>query len=60
VVRVLATGLKGRGFKPGRGDEFLRLINFRSTPYFEWEVKLEIPCRKILRHVKHQLAYQRY
>jgi hypothetical protein len=26
VVSVLATGPKGRGFKPGRGDGFLRAI----------------------------------
>jgi hypothetical protein len=26
VASVLATGPKGRGFKPGRGDEFLRAI----------------------------------
>jgi hypothetical protein len=26
VVRVLATGPKGRGFKRGRGDGFLRAI----------------------------------
>jgi hypothetical protein len=27
VVSVLATGPKDRGFKPGRGDEYLRAIN---------------------------------
>jgi hypothetical protein len=26
VVSVLTTGTKGRGFKPGRGDELLRAI----------------------------------
>jgi hypothetical protein len=26
VVSVLASGPKGRGFKPGRGDGFLRAI----------------------------------
>jgi hypothetical protein len=50
VVSVLATGPKGRGFKPGRGDGFLRAIKIGSTPSFGWEVK---PCRKIIRHVKH-------
>jgi hypothetical protein len=30
VVSVLATGPKGRGFKPGRGHEFLSAIKVRS------------------------------
>jgi hypothetical protein len=30
VVIVLAAGLKGRGFKPGRGDGFLRAIKFTA------------------------------
>jgi hypothetical protein len=60
VLGVLDTGPKGRGFKPGRGDGFLRAINIRSTTFFGWEVKPEVPCRKILRHVKDPLTYQRY
>jgi hypothetical protein len=44
VISVLATGPKGRGFKP--------TIKICSIPSFGWEVKLEAPCRKILRHVK--------
>jgi hypothetical protein len=60
VVSVLATGPKGRGFKPGRGDGFLRAIKIRSAPSFGWEVKPEVPCRKILRHVKDPLRYFRY
>jgi hypothetical protein len=60
VVSVLATGPKGRVFKPGRGDGFLRAINIRSSPPFGWEVKPKNPCRKILRHVKDSLTYQRY
>jgi hypothetical protein len=32
VVSVLATGPKGCRFKPGQGDEFLRVIKIRSTP----------------------------
>jgi hypothetical protein len=55
---VLATGTKGRGFKPGRDDGFLRAIKIRSTPSFGWEVKPETP-RKILRHVKDPLTYLR-
>jgi hypothetical protein len=34
VVSVLATGPRGRGFKPGRGDGFLRVIKIHSTPSF--------------------------
>jgi hypothetical protein len=52
VVSVLATGPKGRGLKPGRDDRFLRAIKIRSSATFGWEVKSEIPCRKILQHVK--------
>jgi hypothetical protein len=52
VVSVLATGPKGCGFEPDQGSQFLRAIEIRSTPSFGWEVKPEIPCRKILRHVK--------
>jgi hypothetical protein len=52
VASVLVTGPKGRGFEPGQGDGFLRAIKIRSTPSFGWEVKPEVPCRKILRHVK--------
>jgi hypothetical protein len=51
VVSVLATGPKGRGFKPGQGGGFLRAKKIRSTPFFGWEVKPEVLCRKILRHV---------
>jgi hypothetical protein len=49
VVSVLVTGPKGCGFELGQGDEFLRAIKIRSTPSFGWEVKPEVPCRKILR-----------
>jgi hypothetical protein len=55
VISVLATGPKGRGFKPGQGDGFLKAIKIRSTPSFGWEVKPDVPCRKILRHVKELL-----
>jgi hypothetical protein len=60
VVSVLATGHKGRGFKPGPGHGFLRPIKIRSTPSFGWEVKPEVPCRKILLHVKDPLTNFRY
>jgi hypothetical protein len=60
VVSLLATGPKGRGFKLGRVDVFLRAIKIRCTPSFGWEVKPEVPRPKILRHVKDPLTYQRY
>jgi hypothetical protein len=60
VVSVTVTGLLGHGLKPGRGDGFLRAIIIRSTPSFGWEVKPELSCRKILRHVKDSLTCQRY
>jgi hypothetical protein len=46
VVSVLATGPKGRRFKPGRGDGFLRVIKIRSTFSFGWEVKPKVKCRR--------------
>jgi hypothetical protein len=52
VVSVHAIGLKGRGFKPSQGDEFLRAIKVHSTPYFGWKVKPEDPCPTILWVVK--------
>jgi hypothetical protein len=60
VVSVLATGLKGRGFEPGQCDGFLRAIKIRSTLSFGREVKPEVPCRKILRHVKDPFTYNKY
>jgi hypothetical protein len=55
VVANIVTGPKGSGFEPGQGDGFIRAIKIRSTTSFGWEVKAEVPCRKILRHVKHLL-----
>jgi hypothetical protein len=52
IVIVLAIRPKVRGFKPGRGDGFLRAIKIRGTPFFGEEVKPTPPYRKILRHVK--------
>jgi hypothetical protein len=59
VVSVLAAGPKGYRFKPGQGDGFLRAIKIRSTPSFGSEVKPEVTCRKILRHVKELLKSHR-
>jgi hypothetical protein len=59
VVSVFATGPKGHRFKLDQGNGFLRAIKIHSTTSFEWEVEPEVPCRKILRHVKDPLTYQR-
>jgi hypothetical protein len=56
VVSVLATGPKGCGSESGQGDGFFRAIKIRSTPSFGWEVKPEVPRRKILRHVEYLLS----
>jgi hypothetical protein len=37
----------GRGFELGRGDGFSRAIKIRSIISFAWEVKPDVPCRKI-------------
>jgi hypothetical protein len=39
MVSVLAFGLSVREFKPGRGDEILRVIKILSTLSFGREVK---------------------
>jgi hypothetical protein len=59
VASVLSAGPKGHGFEPGQGDGFLRAIKIHSTPSFRWEVKPEVPCRKILQHVKDLLKSHR-
>jgi hypothetical protein len=59
VVSVLVPEPKGRGFKPSRGDGFVRAIKTYSILSFGWEVKLEAPYRKILRHFKDPLTYLR-
>jgi hypothetical protein len=53
VVSVLATGPKVCGYETSKFDGVLRVINISSTPSAGWEIKLEVPCRKILRHVKY-------
>jgi hypothetical protein len=55
VVSVLAAGPKGCGFKPDQGDGFLRAIKIRSTLSSGWEIKPDVPCLKILRHLKYLL-----
>jgi hypothetical protein len=58
MVGVLATGPKVRGFKPSRGNEFLRATKIRSTPSFKGDVKPEAQCHKILWHVKNHLQVE--
>jgi hypothetical protein len=57
VVSVVSTGPKGLGFKPGRGNGFLKAIKICSTPYFGWEVKPEAACSKILGMLKNLAWY---
>jgi hypothetical protein len=42
---VLAIGSMVSGFKPGRGDRFLRAIKIRRTPSLEEKVKPSAPTR---------------
>jgi hypothetical protein len=50
---VLAILPKVRGFKRGREQWIFESDKkIRSTTFFGGEVKLSVPCRKILRHVK--------
>jgi hypothetical protein len=58
VVSVLATGPKGCGFEPAKAMDCNGDKKIRSTPSFGWEVKSEVPCRKILRQVKDILKSQ--
>jgi hypothetical protein len=58
MVNVLDIGPKVRVLKPGRGDGFLRAIKIRCTTSFGRKLKPEVPCRKILRHVKEFYEYE--
>jgi hypothetical protein len=59
MVRVLDTGTKVRGFKPDRGNTYLRLIKLHSTSSFGEEAQSEGPYRKILWHIKELFEYER-
>jgi hypothetical protein len=59
VVSVLTTGAKVQVQTQAR-RWILRVIKIRGTPSFGCEVKPEVPCRKILRHVEDHLRYFRY
>ena len=50
-VSVLASGIRVRGFKPGRSRRVFRAKKILSTPPFGGKVKPSVPCRT-LRHVK--------
>jgi hypothetical protein len=55
MFSMLAIGPTISGFKPGRGDGFLREIKICNTPFFGEEVKSSAPCRKTLRNIKYHL-----
>jgi hypothetical protein len=55
MVSVFGIGFKVYGFKPGKGNRFLRAIKIRSIPSFRGEAKPEAPCRENLRHIKNNL-----
>jgi hypothetical protein len=52
MISMFAIGPKVCGFKPNRGDGFLRVIKIRNAPSFRGEVQPEAPHLKILQHVK--------
>jgi hypothetical protein len=52
MVSVLAIIPKVSGFKPGRVNEFLRVIKIHRTPSFGGKVKPEAICLMTLRHAK--------
>jgi hypothetical protein len=53
--QILASILLYYAKPQSQGDGLLRTIKIRSTPSFGSDVKLEVPCREILRHVKELL-----
>jgi hypothetical protein len=55
MVSKLAIRLKVCGFKPGRGDEFLRAIKIHSTPSLREEVKAGAPSHKSLWPINNHL-----
>jgi hypothetical protein len=59
MVIVLATGPKYGGSNLAEDDEFLRTIIIRSMTSTGEEVKLSVPCRKILQHVKEPYECER-
>jgi hypothetical protein len=47
------------GSHPANSDGFLKAIKVHTATSFGGEVKLSVPCRKILRNVKDPLRYDR-
>jgi hypothetical protein len=56
MISMLATGPTVCGFKLGRRDGFLRVIEICSMPASRRKVKPEAPCLKFLQHVKKHLG----
>jgi hypothetical protein len=56
-VSVLATGPNVCVFRPGRRRWIFKGPKIRGKTSFGGEVKLPVPCRKILRHVKEPNEY---
>jgi hypothetical protein len=56
---MLAIGHRLPEFIPGRKRWIFEATKIRSTTYFGWEIKPSAPCRKILRHIKDTLRYDK-
>jgi hypothetical protein len=59
MVIMLVIGPNVRGFKHRRERWSFKGDKIRSTAFFREAVKPSEPCRKIVRHVKEQLRYDR-
>jgi hypothetical protein len=59
VVSMLVTGIKVHELKPGQWQWILMAITIHSTPSFRGEVKLLVPCHKILGHIKEPYKYEK-
>jgi hypothetical protein len=52
VIAYIQLDIWFAGSNTAEGYGFLRAVKIRSKTSFQWEVKLSIPCRKSLKHVK--------
>jgi hypothetical protein len=59
MVIVIAFDTRFAGSNPAEDDRYLMAIKIRSMTSFGGEVKPMTQCRKILRHVKDPLKYDR-
>jgi hypothetical protein len=50
---------KFAGSNPTKDNGFLRVMKVHSTTSFRGDVKLSVPCHKILQHVKVPYEYKR-